>query len=145
MNSLDDWSIAEGEIDDLPVIIRFREKVDRHRSSRSYTSALRIVWEYQADEDHGFPEDDEMNRLDAFEDAIERKLESDDLAIVVFVMTHAGIRQWLLYTRDADEALRRLEAFTAPEGELLPIELTSSADPEWEEYRHLAASLGRPI
>lgn len=130
------WYLAEDEIDDLPAFVRFRDNVESFISNGNYRNYIRFVWEFEADE-HGLPTDEETERLETFENNLCEALEADDHAILSFAMTNNGLRQWVFYTQDVQESVRRLNEMPQEE-ERYPIELTTEEDPNWEEYKKVA-------
>ncbi len=132
------WYLAEGEIDNLPAFVRFRDNVESFILSGNYRHYLRVVWEFEADE-HGLPSDDETERLESFEDKLCEALEADDHAILSFAMTNDGLRQWVFYTQDVKESVSRINGMPQEE-ERFPIELTTEEDPKWEEYYKVAGT-----
>lgn len=130
------WYLAKGEIDSLPAFVRFRNNVESFISSGNYRNFIRFVWEFETDES-GLPTDSENERLEFFENNLCEALEADDYAVLSFVMTNNGLRQWVFYTQDVQESVRRLNKMPQEE-ERYPIELTTEEDPNWEEYKKVA-------
>jgi hypothetical protein len=136
---MDEWSVFETEIDELPAFVRFRSDAGSLVKG-NYPTSFRVVWEYAADDEYQLPSDDELERLDDFEEHLGQALEDDGHAVLVFVMTNDGLRQWLFYTKDLGETTRRINAMPQ-EHDPYPIELTSAPDPQWSEYQRLANAL----
>ena len=132
------WYLAESEIDGLIAFVRFRDNVESLILSRKYSRYLRVVWEFAADE-YGLPNDEDTQRLEDFENNLCEALEADDHAVLTFAMTNDGLRQWVFYTQDVQESGRRINKMPQ-EKERYPIELTTEEDPNWEEYKKVAAN-----
>lgn len=134
------WTIAEGESNGVPVFVRLRDDVQPQAESGRYLSWVRITWKYEADDEYGLPSDEELDEMSDFEEVLEESLEAGNHAVMVFVMTHAGVRQWLFYTSDIHKTTQRFEAL--PKSLDDHLELSSDNDAEWKEYRSLAARIG---
>jgi hypothetical protein len=137
----DEWSMLETEVSGLPAFVRLRMNVKSFMKSGSYRTLLRVVWEYEPDVDYQLPSDEELERLDAFEERLCVALEDDGHAVLAFVMTNEGLRQWLFYVKDVNESVRRINAMPQ-ESDGYPIELSAAEDPEWQEHQALAKSIG---
>lgn len=131
------WFVVEIQIDDLPAFVRFRDTVESYISSGKYRRYLRVVWECAEADELGIPSESEWQQLETFENNLCDALEADDHAVLTFVMTYDGLRQWLFYTQDVQESGRRINTMPQEE-EQYPIELTTKEDPNWEEYKLVA-------
>ena len=74
--------------------------------------------------------------MKAFEDTLIETLDPDRLAVLAFVFTNAGSREWYFYLSDLDEVGIRIKKALAKIPQL-PIELTVVHDPEWNELRQV--------
>jgi hypothetical protein len=137
----DQWSMFETETDGLPGFVRLRTDVGEYARGGAYLTFLRVVWEYEPDDDQRLPSDDVLEALDDFEDRLSDALEKDEQSVLVFVMTHDGARQWVFYSKDVEESTRRIDSIAA-EAEPYPIETTSTYDPDWTEHRGVATAVG---
>lgn len=131
------WVVAEGEIDNLPAFVRFRDSVESFISSGDYRHYLRIVWECEEADKLGIPSESEWEQLESFEDNLCTALEANDHAVLTFTMTNDALRQWVFYTQDVAESVRRINEMPQ-EKERFPIELSANEDPNWEEYNLVA-------
>lgn len=129
----DHWMLAEGLLDENPVIVRVREGLRPLVGHPQLGQRLRIVWEYRSDEDSGLPLAAELPMLERFEDTLVAAYESDRLALLAHVLTCDGLRQWVFYTSDPEQCVERLNDAFADEPEF-PIELSADADPDWSEF-----------
>ena len=131
------WFVVEDKIDDLPAFVRFRDTVESYISSGNYRRYLRVVWECEDADELGIPSESEWQQLEDFENSLCDVLGADYHAVLTFVMTNDGLRQWLFYTQDVQESSHRINQMPQKE-ERLPIELTTEEDPKWEEYKKIA-------
>jgi hypothetical protein len=133
----DNWLVAMSNIDGLPAAVRLRADVKSFAAGGNYRHYLRVVWEISDADEHGFPSDDELQQLESFEDHLCRAVEVDDHAILTFVMTNDGLRQWLFYSQDLEESEHRINQLPQEE-ERYPIALTAKEDASWSEYELVA-------
>ncbi len=130
----DTWTLAEGEADTGPYILRFRQPVLKDPETSGYDRCLRIVWIY-ADENSGaLPDDGDSSAMASFEDRVCEALELDLLGALVAVLTFDGARQWVFYTFDVAECGKRINQMPQDENRY-PIELDAFIDPEWSYLR----------
>jgi len=83
-------------------------------------------------QDSGLPTDDQSEELKHFEDSLQMALDPDRVAILAFVFTSAGIREWNYYCGDMAQVGESINAALADSPDL-PITLESRSDPEWSE------------
>ena len=129
----DNWLVAMSDIDGLPAAIRLRADVKSFIASGNHRHYLRVVWEISDPDENGLPSDHEIQRLESFEDHLCRAVEANDDAILTFVITSDGLRQWLFYSKDLEESEHRINQLPQEE-ERYPIELTAKEDASWSEY-----------
>lgn len=134
------WSVAEGEMGGVPVFVRLRDDVQTEASSGRYRWWLRVVWQYEAEDEYGLPSDEELDEMSDFEEVLEATIEAGDEGLMVFVMTHSGVRQWLFYSSDLNASIKRLEGLAKSTDPRIAISTAEDAD--WSEYRGLAARIG---
>jgi hypothetical protein len=137
------WFIGEGAQEGTPSVLRGRKDLAELRGHPALTKRLEIDWyadSGDADE-NGLPTVDEAERMTACEDAIVPALERDGLGILVFVLTHAGKRSWTFYVADSEEVGERIND-ALPHEPPLPIDLSMTDDPEWQEYNAMLQGTG---
>jgi len=130
----DIWTLAEGEADTGPYILRFREPVLKDSDTSGYDHCLRIVWIYANENSGALPEDDDSSAMATFEDRVCEALELDLLGALVAVLTFDGARQWVFYTFDVAECVKRINQMPQEE-DRYPIELDVFTDPGWSYLR----------
>ena len=134
----DAWTGAEGRIQGKPSLLRFRPNLKEHLGNPNYPRRLTITWEYDEDNPSGMPSPIQSDEMQSFEDAIVESLDHDRLAILAFVITNAGIREWHFYVGEVPEVGNRINQAlsTFPK---LPISLQVEDDPEWNELKMVLA------
>lgn len=134
------WSVAEGEANGIPIFVRLRDDVQDQAKSGRYRSFLRVVWQYEPEDEYGLPRDEELDEMSDFEEVLEATVEAADEAVMALVLTHSGVRQWLFYTSDLAASIKRLEGLAKSTDPRLAI--STGDDANWTEYRNFAARIG---
>src|SRR5271157_2325007 len=91
----DTWAASDGRLDGRPTLIRIRQNLRPHAGHPQLPHRLRIVWEYELDNDSGMPSSDELGRMRSCEDLLVGAFEQDNHAILTHVLTCDGLRQWV--------------------------------------------------
>jgi hypothetical protein len=129
----DIWTLAEGESEGTPFMLRYRPNLQEFIATAKYNRRLAIVWKYQSDNSSLMPADEDVALMEAVENALVDLLENDVQAVLAFVYTGQNQKEWHWYSSDMEETGNRLnEALSA--FDVLPLELSSEDDPEWAEY-----------
>ncbi len=128
----DAWTIAENTNSDSPTVLRFRPNLERFIGDERYPRRLIIAWSYEATNSSGMPTNEQTKKLQEFEDALIASLDPERLAILAFVFTTKGTREWHFYISSVDQVGPKInEALADKPG--LPIELEAVDDPDWSE------------
>ena len=132
----DAWNIAKGKNPERPTVLRFRPSLEAFLGDEAYPRRLTIVWQFEAADATGMPTDTQSADMKEFEDMLIAALDPDRLAILAFVFTTAGTREWNFYLSDVSEVGIRINQAlsTIPQ---LPIDLTVEDDPNWDELRQV--------
>jgi Family of unknown function (DUF695) len=75
----DQWSVAQGEKNGKPLLIRYRSERPKGVEARGFPFLLSATWSYQPNE-FGLPSAAEMESMDKFEDALASSLEGSQTA-----------------------------------------------------------------
>ncbi len=126
------WNIAESDNGGMPRLIRYRTDLAPFIARSDYPQRLVIIWEYDADNLNGMPSTEQSETMKSFEDALVETLDSDRLAVLAFVLTCNGSREWHYYINRVDEVGLRINTALS-EFPKLPIHLQVENDPEWEQ------------
>jgi hypothetical protein len=123
------WSIAEGQVDSVPIWIRFRQfPLDFPRTS--YPERLNIFWQMTELDEGGAPTIGEMERSGTFENRLVAAVEPDGFGVLAIVLTGGGQREYVFHTSDPSGFVQRLTEMPQEE-ERYPIAIYRHADPEW--------------
>ena len=133
VNEKDLWTVAEGENEETPFILRFRPHLKDFTATKKYNKRLTVLFPYASDNSSLMPGDEETELLGKIEDALVEILEKDVQAVLAFVYTGQNQKEWSWYTTDISETGKRLnEALSV--FDKLPIELIVEDDPDWNKY-----------
>ncbi len=130
----DRWSLAQGDREAGPLLIRFRTPVLGPDGVDGYGRVLRILWAYAEEGSGELPAEPAVAAMERFEHRFCAAVEADGCAFLAAVLTFDGARQWVFYTGDVAECGRRLEAMPQ-ESEPYPIDLDAFDDPAWDYLR----------
>lgn len=129
----DAWVLAEGQFQGKPSLLRFRPGLREYAGNPNYPRRLIVKWPYNEDDPSGMPSSSQSDELGSFEDALVDALDTERLAILAFVFTHAGVREWHFYIGDASEVGKRIN-LALSDYPKLPISLQVENDSGWNEF-----------
>lgn len=127
------WTAAEGENDGVPFLLRFRPNLQAFIATKKYNERLILLWNYDSNNNSLMPDEKEMELMEKVENSLVEILENDLQAILSFVYLGHNQKEWHWYSSDIAETGKRLNNALS-EFDVLPIELSSENDPEWNEY-----------
>lgn len=137
----DSWNVAHGKDPEQPSILRYRPNLSGSVGDPSYNRRLTIIWPFGSEDESGMPNDEQSAELKKFEDTMIEALDSTGIAILTFVFTSAGQREWCFYFSDVDEAGRAINEALAGQP-VLPIQLGVEEDPDWSMFREVLRGCG---
>ncbi len=126
------WNIAERKSEEGLQLIRYRPELQSFLGSSKYPRRLVIIWEYEPDNSSVMPSNDISDEMRMLEDALVGELDPDRSAILAFVLTNSGCREWHFYVNDIQEIGSRINSALS-ELPKFPINLQVEEDPDWEE------------
>ena len=126
----DTWATANGSIDGRPSTVRYRPGLSNTLGHPALPRRLLITWEYGDDGESGLPRDE--TALHAFERALHDALDRDRTAVLAFVFTHLGVREWHYYVDDLEVVGDKINDALAEQPDL-PISIKAFDDPQWAE------------
>ena len=132
----DAWNIAKGKNPEKPSVLRFRPSLEGFLGDANYPRRLMIVWQFEAADATGMPTDTQSADMKDFENMLIDVLDPDRLAVLAFVYTTGGTREWHFYLSDVSEVGIRINQALSNIPQL-PIELTVEDDPSWDELRQV--------
>ena len=128
------WVRAGGSLREKPISIQFREDWQSAMDSGLYGVCVQIAWNAESrDDSSGFPSTDEQARILAFTEQLQLVLEKQADSVVAMMITHDGINQWIIYTRDLDVLKKHLDEVPTTNG-LYPIEVVADEDKAWDTF-----------
>ncbi|HAV13243.1 MAG TPA: hypothetical protein DCX06_07115 [Opitutae bacterium] len=138
----DAWNIAKGKNPEKPTVLRFRPSLEAFLGDEKYPKRLAIFWKFDAADYSGMPTDSQSADMKEFEDILIEALDPDRLAVLAFVFTSSGTREWNFYLSDVSEVGVRINKALSAVPKL-PIELKVEDDPNWDELRQVYQMCGR--
>lgn len=126
----DTWATANGSIDGRPSTVRYRPGLLSTLGHPELPRRLLITWEYGDDGESGLPRDEA--KLLALERTLHDALDRERTAVLAFVFTHLGMREWHYYVGDLDIVDDKINDALADNPDL-PISIKAFDDPNWTE------------
>ena len=128
----DAWVIATVKDEEEPFIVRFRPATPSTQDIERFSTLILVNWAYESPPGHkGMPDTSTVKAMDEFEDLIVQKIEADpEWAACAAVTTTAGIREWRIYTPDAQQFLEGLNETLSGYGPY-PLQIEALSDPDW--------------
>jgi hypothetical protein len=133
------WSVAEGTVDGLPLVVRYRSELPDQETRETYRWLAVISWSYSQGQS-GMPQKEENARMNEMEDAVEADVESRGYCVQAVTRTGNGTRVWSYYIRERDEFTVALNRALSGKPRL-PIQINFYEDPSWEELVNVHKSV----
>jgi hypothetical protein len=128
----DSWAIAECHTGEYPYHVRLR-KVPSDFPRSNFPTRLNLFWSLSDTDANGYASKPELDKLHVFEDRLVEAVEFDQFSILTLVLTGRGEREFVFYTPDPHEFVRRLSQMPQEE-ERYPIEIHANEDADWEYF-----------
>lgn len=112
----------------------FRKNLAVQAPNPKYPSIAYLTFSYTPRDESGLPSNEDENTLFEIEDTRLTRLEADELSVHVATATKGGIKDFLFYTRDAHEFLKRAEQFRTGYPQFA-VGCELAPDLEWKHYR----------
>jgi uncharacterized protein DUF695 len=128
----DDWQVLQGVSEGHVLFTRFDKRAGRHANDPRYAIQIGVAVPLRAPDSHGLPNRQEIGQLEAFEDALMKKVAKK--ALLVGVITTNGMREFVLYTGSGDW----IPGFHEDLKATLPthqVQVVAQTDPSWSVYR----------
>jgi Family of unknown function (DUF695) len=131
------WTVAEGTHEGRPVATRFNIALRPIAGREEFPDRLGIVVPLRNPNDRGFPSRAELRQLDEIEELIDKRLSGGNQSILAGVITSNGLREFVVYTSNVDEAASKASAL-AKEVSTHEVQIIVRSDPAWKVYRTFA-------
>lgn len=131
------WKIAEGQLEEHPIRIHFRGDLG---PDGQFPICARITWQAAQIDKEGLPDQDEMQRIDHFNQCLLKAVEEPGVGVLTMVLIADGECQWVLYTKET-EAFKTAVDGIPTEGGLYPIETVVDEDPNWDVQQQILESI----
>jgi Family of unknown function (DUF695) len=141
MSSDDRWSMATGEDNGKPLILRIRNQAPAFATKGAFPHLLAVSWQYDSPNNQGMPSAEEAQRMSHLEDLLKAGLEDVRQAFLTVVVTGNGVREWQWYAADPDKVMAQVNKMLG-RLEPFPVQFCFENDPEWEGYSRLLEITG---
>jgi len=137
------WTVATGEDNGKPLIIRIRKQPPTFAIRSDFPHLLAISWPFDADNRNGMPSAQDVGRMAELEDLLVGGLESPGEAFVTAAVTGNGIREWQWYARNPRTIMELINK-TLGHLDPFPIKISFQDDPAWQGYNGFLEIIAPP-
>jgi hypothetical protein len=141
MTTDDSWSVATGEDDGKPLILRIRNEPPSFAQKKAFPHLLAVSWQYESQNDQGMPSQDVAEHMSQLEDLLEPAFEGARQAFLSVIVTGNGVREWQWYVRSSEKIMELVNE-TLGQLEPFPVQFSFQDDPEWEGYSRFLEIVG---
>ena len=136
MKLSNDWftSLSEDEKGNT-YFINGRDRIMDFIKSGKFKERVEITWKYEGDS-QGMPDEETAKLMEKAQEALQKAMEKDKLAIMTGIYTGNNERIWIFVTRNIPAFGKTLNQALAV-FEMLPISIYTEKDPDNEEYLDL--------
>ncbi|MBT0964219.1 DUF695 domain-containing protein [Denitromonas iodatirespirans] len=128
----DQWTVATGDDNGKPMIVRFRSDIPRGVDIKQYPHLMAIAWKYEPANEGGMPSNADNNRMVLLEELLD-SLETKRIAFLTVAVTCNGVKEWQWYSRDQEETMKVLNSALSGQSPF-PIEISQQEDSAWSAY-----------
>ena len=114
------------------IIVTGRGGIDEVRNSGKYNIRVEVTWKYPGDAT-GMPDYPTSKVMEAVQDAMTKAFDKDPVAVPTGIYTGDDERNWIFYTRSIHIFEKKINEALA-DFDLLPINIYTENDPDWQEY-----------
>lgn len=104
------WSVLKGQNEGKPMFIRRNEAALAFAGHPDYKYRIGVAIPLLAPNGDGLPTNEEMEQLNAIEDALTEQLEIEQRALHVLAITTGGMREFVFYSRVPARAEKIVES-----------------------------------
>jgi hypothetical protein len=132
------WSVRDCQYEGRPMILRLNAGIAEHAGHRRFPVRAGIAVQFNRPDERGYPSQEEMARLDGFEEEFVERFCGDDTTLAA-VITTGGMREFLFYCH-SEQAFRERFREWARTPKSHRIQMVIARDRSWDVYRTLAAT-----
>ena len=114
------------------IIVTGRGGFAEVRNSGKYNIRVEVTWKYPGDAT-GMPDYPTSKVMEAVQDAMTKAFDKDPVAVLTGIYTGDDERNWIFYTRSIHIFEKKINEALA-DFDLLPINIYTENDPDWQEY-----------
>lgn len=138
------WMRSEGTLNEKPISIQYRQDWQLAKEAGEYSICIQIAWNANSSDDSsGFPAEDEQVEILMFHELLQAHVETNENALVLMMITHSGVNQWVVYAKDLERFKQDLESIPAREGGY-PLEVVADMDEEWRIFTQVYQAIEQP-
>ena len=129
------WSVAQGEHNGRPLILRRNESAALLARHPDYTHRIGIAVPLVNPDENGFPGPEENEELNAIEDFLAEILEKDNDGLQVLTISTSGMREFVFYTRSPKAFASQWETIKS-RVQTHQVQASMALDPKWDVFKH---------
>jgi hypothetical protein len=134
------WLLATGTHGDTPMVLRLRTAPPLDAERAVFPLLVMIRWPFEPDGDDALPDEDDLETMIEFEEALDAAMNEQGWGRLVAVVTAGGTREWRIYTQDLDRFQEGLNEALIGRPRY-PLDFETFEDPDWGGYAELANGL----
>ena len=124
------WSLATGQHNDRPLLIRFRQFPDGFPKQR-FPARLNVFWAMFEKNAEGLPSPGETQRMQVFENRLVEAVEINRVAVLAVVLTTDGKQEFVFQACVDSDFMDCLNSMPQ-ETERYPITVQATEDVDWD-------------
>jgi len=131
------WTVKQGHFNGKPIFMRRNDSANALAGHTEYRFRVGVAIPLLKPNEDGLPSSEEMDQLNAIEDALQTRMEAGQDSLQVLAITTGGMREFVFCTRAPERARESIEQVRMSSA---PHELQSyvEEDPKWELFKQFA-------
>ncbi|MEM1135492.1 MAG: DUF695 domain-containing protein [Bacteroidota bacterium] len=129
----DTWTVAEGDYENTPFILRFRPNLIDFIDTKEYRQRHTITCKYQSDDASLMPESEDFEYMGTIENHLVAALEGELIAVLAFIYTGQNHKEWHWYVKEIEKANRKIKA-VSEKFNRLQLAIQIEDEPDWKAY-----------
>ena len=128
------WGVAEGVLDETPLIIRYNESAREWMGHRELPVKLGFAIPLNSPNEGGLPDANENDQLLQIEDILVTEVESRTHAILAMVLTTGTMKEFIFYV-PTDVDIRAIHEAAQEAVSTHEVQCMAVMEPKWDSYR----------